>query len=316
MDGKADVYDGKPSVARCTTFNITSACPPFQTSHSSPFAQDWAATPDHIVSGHSLTTDLYNFHLHCQWTNMKLLLTLLAFLQLSHTLHVNVEARNARLKELKRTTQDPTLDDLAGLSAENSISAQKPKKPIPWWKLPNTDNGEMNALTGQQFYPFGDDDDNNNSDDTETTADTTSGKGICPINQCQSSGILAKDYCGPHARCLNGYCQCNFGWKPASNIPMARGWTGLEVLTVRVDMAYQTGCTVRCDSLSCSEVPQVKGCFDEQVKHDKDDSLDAGGHQELATDGLHLGAIKAPGADVGVGFTASAAYSGSTGQAT
>ena len=56
---------------------------------------------------------------------------------------------------------------------------------------------------------------------------------------------------------------------------------------------------MRCDSLSCAEVPQVQGCFDTPVRQAEDHVAH---DQELATDGLHLGAIKAPGADAGMGL--------------
>ena len=226
---------------------------------------------------------------------MKLSLALLAVLQLSHALHVRHEADKSGIQELKRTTQNAASNDITGTLSVEDGNVQKPKKTIPWWKLPNTSNGEMNALTGQQFYPF--DDENNSNDDS---ASTTAGNDICPISQCQGSEVLNKFYCGQHARCLRSYCQCDFGWKPASNTPMARGWTGLEALTVWVD-AYDAGCTERCDSLSCSEVPQVKGCLDDQVTHDDNNDGDNLGQEGLATDGLHLGAIKAPGADAGIG---------------
>jgi hypothetical protein len=84
---------------------------------------------------------------------------------------------------------------------------------------------------------------------------------------------------------------------------MTRGWSGLEALTVWVD-AYTVGCTERCDSLACSEVPQIRGCFDGSTIHSDEDKgkgksqTDQG---DLTTDDLHLGAIKAPAADPGTG---------------
>jgi hypothetical protein len=230
---------------------------------------------------------------------MQFSFTLLAVLHLTHALHIRPEARNTRLKALERSTQDAASTDLIQSHTTDAVSTQKRKKPIPWWKLPNTDNGEMNALTGQQFYPFEDEDDNSgSSDDTDGTADT----GICFLTQCENSGVLNKDYCGPHARCLEGYCRCNLGWKPESNVAAARGWTGLEALTVWADNTY-TGCSVRCESLSCSEVPQVMGCFGVPAK-DSEENDNAESSKELATDSLQLGAIKAPGADAGIGQAA------------
>ena len=226
---------------------------------------------------------------------MQLLITLLAFFQLSYALHIRAAARNIPSRVTERSTQDASID-LTQSDTTNAANAKKPKKPIPWWRLPNTNNGEMNALTGQQFYPFDDEDDDYESNDD---ASNPSGDQVCPLTQCPTSGELNKDYCGPHARCLGGYCQCNLGWKPESGVATARGWTGLEALTVWADNTY-TGCTARCNSLSCSEVLQVKGCFDGSVKNNDNDVTNNMDQESLATDGLHLGAIKAPGADAGI----------------
>jgi hypothetical protein len=233
-------------------------------------------------------------------TIMKLTLALLALSQVSHALHIVRESRTTGSRQLKRTAQDATLNDSTDASSTDASNTRKSKKPLPWWKLPNTENGEMNAISWTQFYPL-DNEDGSSSSDTDTGI--TAGNSVCPVNQCQSSGVLGKYYCGENARCLSSYCQCNLGWKPASGVPMSRGWTGLEALTVWVD-AYSSGCTERCDNLSCSEVPQVQGCFDQHVTHsDNNKGKDQGqeDQQDLATDNLHLGAIKAPGADAGIG---------------
>lgn len=228
---------------------------------------------------------------------MKLSLTLLALLQFSYALHIGESPRITRSRQLKRTAQDEGSNGLTGILSLDSSNAKNQKTPIPWWKLPNTDNGEMNAISWSQFFPF----DNSDADTSETGA--IGEENVCPISQCQSSGVLGKHYCGQNARCLRNYCQCNLGWKPTSNLAMSRGWTGLEALTVWVS-PYNSGCTERCDTLSCLEVQQVKGCFDQHITQDtknagKNDS--EGSQEDLATDGLHLGAIKAPGADAGIG---------------
>jgi hypothetical protein len=171
----------------------------------------------------------------------------------------------------------------------------------------------MNALTGQQLPPSdvvkGEGDGSiarySNVDDVD---DYT-----CPISHCDR-GPLASN-CGPHARCIKGYCQCNLGWKPESGMGMARGWSGLEALTVWSGAASD-GCLVRCDSLKCSEVLQVKGCFDRRLKHDDEDEGDFEGHDGLETDDLHLGAIQAPGADAALDFVAGVADPSSVGPAT
>lgn len=230
---------------------------------------------------------------------MKLSLAILVLLQLSHALRNGQKTRITGSRQLKRTAQDAVPNEPTDTLITDGSSAKKPKRPIPWWKLPNTDNGEMNAISWEQFYPFDNDDSNSENADTGITADNSG----CSINQCQSSGVLGKYYCGRNAKCLNSYCQCNLGWKPASDVPMSRGWSGLEALTVWVD-SYNSGCTERCNSLSCSEVRQVKGCFDQHVMHDASDTEDnesQESQEDLATDGMHLGAIKAPGADAGIG---------------
>lgn len=84
---------------------------------------------------------------------------------------------------------------------------------------------------------------------------------------------------------------------------MIRGWSGLEALTVWVD-AYTAGCTGRCYSLACLEVPQVRGCFDGSMIYsdkDKGEGKSMTDQEGLTTDDLHLGAIKAPVADAGIG---------------
>ncbi|KAF3043399.1 hypothetical protein E8E12_004880 [Didymella heteroderae] len=235
---------------------------------------------------------------------MKLTFAAFALSQTSHALHIHQGIYNAGSRQLKRTARDASNDFTDILPTEDPDS-RKPKKPLPWWKLPNTDNGEMNAISWSQFLPFDSNSDSNsdrNSDSTGTGI--TAGNSVCPVNQCKSSGVVGKHYCGANARCLNGYCQCDFGWKPASGTPTSRGWTGLEALTVWVDN-NGSGCTERCDSLSCSEVSQVQGCFDQQAAlSDKDEGKDQkqGDLGHLATDSLHLGAIKAPGADNGIGL--------------
>jgi hypothetical protein len=80
---------------------------------------------------------------------------------------------------------------------------------------------------------------------------------------------------------------------------MTRGWSGLEALTVWVD-AYTAGCTERCDSLACSEVPQIKGCFEGRYG-DEGEGKGQADQKDLTMDDLHLGAIKAPAADEGIG---------------
>lgn len=234
---------------------------------------------------------------------MKLTFAVLALLQISHALHIKQAVHNAVLQQLRRTAQD-TSTDFANLPTTGDPIPTKPKKPLPWWKLPNTDNGEMNAISWSQFLPLDSDVD---SDDASSSASTNIGIGagnnVCPVNQCKSSGALGKYYCGANARCLNSYCQCNFGWKPASGVPTSRGWSGLEALTVWVD-DHSSGCTERCDSLPCSDVAQVPGCFDQHIAQaDKDEGKDQSQEDEgnLETNSLHLGAIKAPGADTGIG---------------
>lgn len=207
---------------------------------------------------------------------MELLLTILTLLHLSHALHAQRRTEVTTTQILKRQ----------GMT--------------PWWKLPNTDNGESYALTGQQYGPFDDYDDSTSSSSNTYGASTPADTRVCTINQCQNSGVLNKQYCGEHARCLNNRCQCNLGWKPDEYTQVARGWIGLEALTVWID-ANTAGCTERCDSLSCSEVPQKKGCFDGGVKHEDNVGQGQGFQGGLATDSLHLGAVKAPGADAGIG---------------
>lgn len=230
---------------------------------------------------------------------MKLISFVLVFSQFSHALHIKQELRNTGSRQLKRTAESASNNFANSLPADDPDS-KKPKKPLPWWKLPNTDNGEMNAISWSQFLPL---DSNDESDSDSTNTGITAGNSVCPVNQCKSSGVLCNYCCGANARCLNSYCQCNFGWRPASGIPTSRGWIGLEALTVWVN-GNSSGCTERCDSLSCSEVAQVQGCFDQNVGHA---NKNEGGNEEqedsedLATDGLHLGAIKAPGADAGIG---------------
>lgn len=222
---------------------------------------------------------------------MRLGHTLLGFLQLSRALQAGLELRDAGSKDVRITLQDSDSNDATKALVTDVANTRNPKEPIPWWKLPNTNNGEMNALTGQQWYPFDDGDENAG----DVTASTTTA-GVCPLSQCQSSGNLGNANCGPNARCIKSYCQCNLGWKPASNKQMVRGWNGLEALTVWAKTT-DTGCTALCDTLSCSEVPQVKECFGGPVTTDNDKSESNEGSEQLATDGLHLGAIKAPGSD-------------------
>lgn len=267
----------------------------------------------HFIPPHSLLPHLHphnvsslsdivscNFRFRYQPTTMKFPLSLLGILQISHALHISPGARSAKTNEIRHTTQNSNSNGFTGPLAAYVADTQDPKKPIPWWKFPNTDNGEMNALTGQQFGPFDDDDDG-----TEETSTNTNAVGLCPLNQCHSNGVIGKTSCGPHARCIESYCQCNLGWKPTSDMQMVRGWTGLEALTVWTDVT-DTGCAARCDTLSCSEVPQVKACFGGPTTSADSDN----GNDQLATDNLHLGAIKAPGADIGQDFEADAAVTG------
>lgn len=229
---------------------------------------------------------------------MKLTFAVLALSHFSRALHMKQADHNAGSRQLRRTAQD-TSTDFTSIPATEDPVPGKSKKPLPWWKLLNTDNGEMNAISWSQFLPL-DSDDDSDSDSTYTGIGT--GNSVCPINECKSSGVLGKYYCGANARCLNSYCQCNLGWKPASGVPTSRGWSGLEALTVWVD-DQSPGCTERCDSLSCSEVAQVQGCFDQHVAHaDKDEGRgqDQEDQGNLETNSLHLGAIKAPGADAGI----------------
>lgn len=231
---------------------------------------------------------------------MKLLPTLLGLLTISHALHIRDSTRTAVSQTLRRTAQDAVSNNFIEASSTDTVDTKKPKKPLPWWKLPNTENGEMNAISWTQYYPFNNDR-KSSSDISETGI--AAGNNVCPINRCQSSGLSGKFYCGQNARCIRDYCQCNLGWKPTSNVPLSRGWTGLEALTVWVD-DHSSGCTKRCDSLSCSEVPQVKGCFDQYATsaYNNEGSDQAQGDQEgLITDTLHLGAIKAPGAGSDIG---------------
>lgn len=84
---------------------------------------------------------------------------------------------------------------------------------------------------------------------------------------------------------------------------MTRGRSDLEALTVWAD-AYTAGCTERCDSWKCSEVPQIKGYFDgSMIYSDKDEGKGRSqtDQEGLAPEDLHLGAIKAPAADDGIG---------------
>jgi hypothetical protein len=241
-------------------------------------------------------------HLYCGplSTAMKLTVALLALSQISHALHARQYPHDTELLQVKRAVEDASIDSMDALP-KNKPMLKRQKKPLPWWKLPNTDNGEMNAISWSQFLPI---DSNDNSDSQSTNVGIEAGNSVCPVNQCKSSGVLGKYYCGANARCLNSYCQCNFGWKPAKGTPTSRGWSGLEALTVWVD-DHRSGCTERCDSLSCSEVPQVQGCFDHDVTHankNKGEVQNQEDSEDMATDGLHLGAIKAPGADAGIGM--------------
>lgn len=233
---------------------------------------------------------------------MRLTVVVLALLQIAHALHIKHAVHNAGSRQLRRTVQDAPTES-TNIPTTDDTLPKKPKKPLPWWKLPNTDNGEMNAISWSQFLPLdSDDDSDDNSDDNSESASvlpgTGAGNSVCPVNQCNSSGVLGKYYCGANARCLNKYCQCNLGWKAASGISSSRGWSGLEALTVWVD-DHSSGCTERCDSLSCSEVPQVVGCFGQHLAYPHNNEVED--HENLETNSLHLGAIKAPGADAGIG---------------
>lgn len=217
-------------------------------------------------------------------------LNLTVLLQIACTaLYLQHKTENSGRRTSIRSEQHATRQSL-----NVDLPAHIPPRPTPWWTLPNTNNGEMNALTGQQLHPF-DDGDDGFSNDYDT--DKTDSSRFCHIKRCQSSGNSDKHRCGQHARCLRNYCQCDFGWKPGSDTPTARGWTGLEALTVWID-AYVAGCTERCDNLSCLEVPQTKDCFANQIAY-KNDNIDGATHtqmslEDLAVDSLHLGAIKAP----------------------
>lgn len=230
---------------------------------------------------------------------MKLAIAALVLSQTSHALHIKKDIYDTESRQLKHTAEDDSIN-FADATSTNGPNSRKPKKPLPWWKLPNTDNGEMNAISWSQFLPIDTGDDSaTNSEDTGIKA----GNSVCPINQCKSGGVLEKYYCGANAGCINNYCRCNFGWKSASGVPTSRGWSGLEALTVWVD-DHSSGCTERCDTLSCSEVAQVQGCFDQHVPHaDNVNEGDQGRKDQgsVETDFLHLGAIKAPGVDAGIG---------------
>ncbi|KAH6614923.1 hypothetical protein C7974DRAFT_56132 [Boeremia exigua] len=234
------------------------------------------------------------FYLQYRPIAMILSVTLFALVQLSRASQLGDEPEYFSRRQVRRTTQSSGLHDLSA-----RLATGEPKKIPPWWQRPNTDNGEMNALTGQQLYPSGDE----NGDYSNDKEGSSTGGSVCRIKQCQSSGVLSKYHCGQHARCLRDYCQCDFGWKPVNDTPTARGWSGLEALTVWVD-AQNLGCTERCNSLSCVEVPQITGCFDSQVTHESknyDGSTQDPSTEGLATDFLDLGAIKAPSADVDIG---------------
>jgi hypothetical protein len=228
---------------------------------------------------------------------MGLLIIILALSQLSHALHFGHKTKDTTRHMLKHVPQN----EAAQSPATTGTNLKRPSRPILWWKLPKTNNGEIDALTGQHFHPF---DESANGSDDDSTGPLNS-HFICPINRCQSSGIFDMFHCGEHARCISSFCQCDLGWKPVGSTSMTQGWSGLEALTVWVD-AYTAGCTERCDSLSCSEVPQIRGCFDgSKIYSDKDgDKGEGKGHadqKDLTTDVLHLGAIKAPAADAGIG---------------
>lgn len=303
MDDKADLYDQSLC---CATFNITTSIP-YVTFTTIPPQSVCVCLQ--VMCRALVFRKLQRFFLLCTLIAMRSLVTLLAFFELSCVaLHVRQTAEEPNKQERNRLEQD-------AVSIDNTIavsSVQIPPKRVPWWKLPNTNNGEMNALTGQQLRPFPDDDGDDNDDDTEQisdySADNDDNNGSCRIKPCQGSGTLNKPYCGPHARCLQGYCRCDVGWKPAGNSAKARGWTGLEALTVWAD-GYDAGCTQRCDSLSCAEVPQLEGCFvhrgtthqnQNQNQNNEGSIKDQADEGDLATDTLHLGAIKAPGIDGGV----------------
>lgn len=224
---------------------------------------------------------------------MQFLFITFALWQPLHALHLGhkTEVTKSHMNEAVR-----------GFAAEET-DLKRPSRPISWWKLPNTNNGETNALMGPQVHSF---DDSASVSANDGTGPLTS-HFVCPLSRYQSNGFLDRFHCGEHARCLSGLCQCNLGWKPVGSTSMARGWSGLEALTVWVD-AYTAGCTGRCYSLACLEVPQVRGCFDgSMIYSDKDKDKDKGegkgqaDQEGLATDDLHLGAIKAPVADAGIG---------------
>ena len=220
---------------------------------------------------------------------MQFLFITFALWQPLHALHLGYKA------ELTKSHMN---EAVRGFATEET-DLKRPSRPMSRWKLPNTNNGETNALTGPQVHPF---DDSASVSDNDGTGPLTS-HFVCPISRCQGSWILDRSHCREHARCLSGLCQCNLGWKPVGSTSMIRGWSGLEALTVWVD-AYTAGCTERCDSLACSEVPQIKGCFDGSMIYsdkDKGEGKSMTDQEGLTTDDLHLGAIKAPVADAGIG---------------
>ena len=220
---------------------------------------------------------------------MELLFVTLAHWQLLHALHLGHKTEITRRH----------MHDAARGLATTEIDLERPRRSISWWKLPNTNNRGIDVPKGQQIRPF----DHNVSENNNDGPGLFTSNLVCPISRCPSDKFLDKVHCGEHARCIGDLCQCDLGWKPIGSTSMTRGWSGLEALTVWAD-AYTAGCTERCDGLACSEVPQIRGCFDGSTIHsDKNEGKEKSqtDQESPSTDDLHLGAIKAPAADPGTG---------------
>lgn len=93
------------------------------------------------------------------------------------------------------------------------------------------------------------------SDSSAPIAPEDDGQKDCPIAKCDTNkASIGK--CGKNARCTRGYCVCDLGWR--GSVKHGQGWRGNEglgVLTVYIHP--ETACDVKCDTLSCKEVPQL-----------------------------------------------------------
>src|SRR5690242_5458859 len=159
MDGKADLYDQS---LYCATFNITTSIP-YITFTTIPPRSVCVCLP--VICRALIFRKLQRFFSPCTSIAMRSLVTLLAFFQLSCVaLHIRQTAEEPNEQEQNRLEQDAVSIDIIAVS-----SVQVPPNRVPWWKLPNTNNGEMNALTGQQLRPFPDND--NDDNDTEPSSD-------------------------------------------------------------------------------------------------------------------------------------------------